>query len=185
MLCCTFRVGLNEENLKYILCLRLSFLKITGTCDELTCKFVSLAHSYSTWTQCYKKLSFCFSHPNPKNWMRALSWHRPPHWNYSTCTITIVWIHHKTSGNECSGLCHELLQGALFRHNECLRDRTSCKVNVGEKNEVHLTSIYSHLLQKIAFTLVLPLDIFFPITKSHKDPPSVLCGCATSALDCA
>lgn len=34
------------------------------------------------------------------------------------------------------------VMGPLFRHNESVRDQTSCKVNVG-KNEVHLTSIYS------------------------------------------
>lgn len=75
----------------------------------------------------------------------------------------------------------QAVMGPLFRHNECVRDQTSCKVNVG-KNEVHLTSIYSPQLLKIAFALVLPLDIFLPITKSHKDPPSVLCVCALSAL---
>lgn len=72
--------------------------------------------------------------------------------------------------------------GPLFRHNECVRDQTSCKVNVGEKNEVHLTSIYSPQLRKITCALVLPHDIFLPITKSHKDPQSVLRVCAPSAL---
>lgn len=49
-----------------------------------------------------------------------------------------MWLKHehitlKRSGNQYSRLCRQLLRGSLFRHNECVRDQTSCKVNVGKK----------------------------------------------------
>lgn len=60
----------------------------------------------------------------------------------------------------------QAVMGPLFRHNESVRDQTSCKVNVG-KNEVHLTSIYSPQLLKNCFC-------FGPSTRylfaNHKEP---------------
>lgn len=72
--------------------------------------------------------------------------------------------------------------GQLFRHNECVQDLILCKGNAEEKMKFTWPQYIPPSLLKIAFALLLPLDIFLPITKSHKEPASVLCVCAPSAL---
>lgn len=69
----------------------------------------------------------------------------------------------------------------LFRHNECVRDQTSCKVNVG-KNEVHLTSIYSPSAPENCFCFGPSTWYLFA---NHKEPQRStecpLCLCNVSA----
>ncbi len=154
--------------------------------------FVNLVQNHSTAGQAQSvrkqvkkdKSSWLLSHFSKKKWNEGFYFDITSYGDFpiaATCNITIAWIHHKSSGNQYSGLCHKLLWGRCSDIMNVLETRLHVKW-MWEKNEVHLTSIYSPQLLKIAFALVLPLDIFLPITKSHKDPPGVLCVCATSAL---
>lgn len=97
--------------------------------------------------------------------------------------VTMAWIHHERSGNQYSAPCHGLLWGRCSDIMNVLESRLHVKWMWGGGNEVHLTSIYSPQLLKITCASLLPHDIFLPITKSHKDPQSVLpvCVCTVSA----